>query len=211
MTCSLCDARKAKRFCPAVRSEICPQCCGQEREETLDCPLDCPFLIEARQREKRAGIDPEKFPYKDIRVSETFLRQNEDLLTALGRFVAAAAAQTPGVADSDAREALDALARTYKSLQSGVYYQTMPGSGPAQGMVAQIQEMLQQFRAAETERTGVTRIRDVDVLGLLVFLLRMAMDEDNGRKRGRRFLTSLYTHFPPAGPLGPQAPLIVQP
>ena len=198
MTCSICKGRKAKRHCPAVRSEICPQCCGKEREETLDCPLDCPYLVEARSHEKLHGLDPEDFPYKDIRISDNYLRQHEDLLTALGQFVLGAALNTSGAVDADVRDVLEALARTYKSLESGVYYETMPQSPVGQIIVRQIQESVQRFRTEETQRTGVTSTRDTDVLAILVFLLRMAIDRNNGRKRGRSFIDFLLRHFAPA-------------
>lgn len=198
MTCSICNSRKAKRHCPALRSEICPQCCGREREETLDCPLDCPYLIEARSHEKLRGLDPEDFPYKEIRISDTYLRQHEDLLTALGQFILEAALNTAGAVDTDVRDALEALARTYKSLESGVYYETMPQSPIGQIIVRQIQESVQRFRTEETQRTGLTSTRDADVLAVLVFLLRMAIDHDNGRKRGRSFIDFLLQHFTPA-------------
>ena len=210
MTCSICDSRKAKRFCPALRSEICPQCCGQGREETIDCPLDCPYLIESRQREKRAGLTPEDFPCKQIRITEAFLRDREVLLNAAGHSVLAAAFQTPGAVDRDVRDALDALVRTYKSLESGVYYQTMAQSPVAQAIVAQIEGRLRAFREEEARRTGVTRTRDADVLGILVFLLRMAMDENNGRQRGRRFLDSLYRHFQ-TGAAAPETSSLIVP
>ena len=41
MSCVICEKRKEKRFCPAVHGRICPQCCGEQREVTLDCPSDC--------------------------------------------------------------------------------------------------------------------------------------------------------------------------
>ncbi len=211
MTCSICSTRKAKRYCPALRSEICAQCCGQGREETIDCPLDCPYLIESRQHERRSGLSPEDFPYKEVRVTETFLREQEELLTATAQFVLAAAFEAPGAVDRDVRAALDSLARTYKSLESGVHYQTLPDSPVAQDVAAQIQGALQHFREEETRRAGLTHTRDVDVLGVIVFLLRMAIDHDNGRRLGRSFIDFLHGHFRPATPsaaAGP-SPLIV--
>jgi hypothetical protein len=209
MTCSLCDARKAKRHCPALRQEICSPCCGESREETLDCPLDCVFLGESRERERRPGLDPEQFPYKEIQITEKFLYDHEELLTAAGNIVMTAAFQVPGVVDRDVREALDALARTYKTLESGVYYETLPQSPVAQAVAAAIQRGIQEFRQEETRRTGVTRTRDVDVLGILVFLFRMALDEDNGRRYCKRFLHSLYDHFAPDQPAGARSSLVV--
>ena len=209
MTCFLCDSRKAKRFCPAVRTQICPQCCGKEREETLDCPLECPYLQEGREHEKPAGLDPSAFPYQEIQVTEKFLRDHEDLLTATAQFTLGAAFQAPGAVDRDVRDALDALVRTYKTLESGVYYQTMPQSPIAGAIVAQLQQALQQFRQQDAERTGVTRTRDTDVLGVLIFLLRMALHDDNGRRLGKSFLHNLYRHFQPTQPTPSPSPLIV--
>jgi len=36
VSCAVCEIRKEKRFCPAVHGRICPQCCGEQREVTLD-------------------------------------------------------------------------------------------------------------------------------------------------------------------------------
>ena len=58
MSCAICQTRKEKRFCLAVHGRICPQCCGEQREVTLDCPSDCVYLQQARQHEKpRAAED----------------------------------------------------------------------------------------------------------------------------------------------------------
>ena len=57
LSCAICEIRKEKRFCPAVHGRICPQCCGEQREVTLDCPHDCPYLIQAREHEKPRSAD----------------------------------------------------------------------------------------------------------------------------------------------------------
>lgn len=209
MTCAICESRKAKRHCPALRSEICSQCCGKEREETLDCPLECPYLIESREYERRAGLAPEDFPYKEVRISDTYVRQHQELLYAVAHFILGAALHTPGAVDRDVREAVDALARTYKSLESGVYYETVPQSPVAQGIAKQILERLNHFRNEERNQTGLTRTRDADVLGIAVFLLRIAIDRDNGRRRGRSFIDFLRGHFATSQPKPLSSPLIV--
>ena len=52
MSCVICEVRKEKRFCLALHDRICPQCCGEQREVTLDCPPECPYLQQAREHEK---------------------------------------------------------------------------------------------------------------------------------------------------------------
>src|SRR5690348_14886480 len=126
MTCAICEIRRPKRFCPGINAEICTLCCGNEREVTVSCPLECEFLQEARRHEKPVELDPAQLPNRDIQVPEKFLREHEDLLAFLGQALAQASFGTPGTADPDVREALEALIRTYRTLQSGVYYDTVP-------------------------------------------------------------------------------------
>ena len=57
MSCALCHDRKEKRFCPALHDRICPQCCGEAREVTIDCPSDCVYLQQAREHEKPREAD----------------------------------------------------------------------------------------------------------------------------------------------------------
>lgn len=191
MACKLCETRRPRRFCPAVEGQICSLCCGREREVTLNCPLDCEYLREARKHEQITPASPDTFPNQDIRVNETFLRDNEALLVALGRSVMTAAMETHGAVDNDVREALAALIRTQRTLQSGLYYETRPDNTIAAELCRRIQAGADEFRRAEAERLQSTKTRDLDVLGVLAFLQRLELDRNNGRARGRRFIDFL--------------------
>ncbi|MEO7145567.1 MAG: hypothetical protein ABI165_18890, partial [Bryobacteraceae bacterium] len=96
MQCRICETRRPRRYCPAVRADICPMCCGSEREVTLDCPLDCEYLQEARKHERPRQLRSEDFPNRDIPVTEAFLREHDDLLLFTSRALLAAAFETPG-------------------------------------------------------------------------------------------------------------------
>jgi len=152
MSCAICHSRRPKRFCPGVRGDICTMCCGAEREVTVDCPLDCVYLRDAHRHEKITPTDPHDFPNKDIRVTEEFLRDHEQLLLFLARILVEAALATPGAADFDVRETLDALVRTYRTLQSGVYYETRPANPLAANMCHKVQAGVEEFRKQEPER-----------------------------------------------------------
>jgi hypothetical protein len=177
-----------------VRGEICAICCGTEREVTVSCPLDCEYLQEARRRERPAEIDPSQLPNRDIEVTEKLIAENEGLLTFLAGRLTQTALES-GAVDADVLEALDALARTFRTLQSGVYYESRPAGSYAAGIYAVLQEGIQEFRAEEQRRTGVTHTRDAAVLGLIVFLQRIALDRNNGRPKGRAFIDSMYRHY----------------
>ena len=196
MVCPLCEKRKAKRDCPARGGKICSICCGREREVTIDCPFECRYLQESRLHEQKDGLDPANFPFKEIRIDESFLHEKAALLTACGRSLLEGSSQTPGVVDHDTREALDALVQTYKTLESGIYYESRPVSLMAQQIGDHVQKKVREFREQQTREAGMTQTRDDDVLRMLVFLQRMALDRDNARPRGKAFLDFLRVHFP---------------
>jgi hypothetical protein len=210
MACEICDTRRPRRFCPGVRGEICSLCCGTEREVTVDCPLDCEFLRQARKHEKQQ--EPTEFPNRDIQLTDKLLRDNEDLLSFLSATILRTALGTPGVIDNDVREALDSLIRTYRTLQSGVYYESRPTNPLAAQIYGTLQEALAEYRKAEQQQLGMTRTRDADVLGLLVFLQHFELGQNNGRRRGRAFLDALrHVYCATPEPEAPPASSLILP
>jgi hypothetical protein len=194
MACAICETRRPKRFCPGVRGDICSICCGTEREVTVDCPLDCEYLQEARRHDRPVPLDESAIPNRDIRVTEAFLRDNEPLLVFIGRVLAGAAFET-GAVDFDVREAIEALIRTYRTLQSGVYYETQPSNLLAAGVYRGVQNAVAEFRRREQQSLGISKTRDADVLGVLVFLQRIELERNNGRRKGRAFLEELRSYY----------------
>jgi hypothetical protein len=189
-----------------MRGDICTLCCGTEREVSVDCPLDCEYLREAHKHEKPAPIDPATLPNRDIAVSEEFLQENEEFLTFLGGSLARAALRTPAVVDFDVREALEASIRTLRTLQSGLYYESLPANPLAAGLSRALQDAISEFRTAEAERLGMHKTRDSAALRLLVFLQHFELSQNNGRRRGRAFLDALLEFYPAAPEAEPPAP-----
>ena len=213
--CQICETRRPRRFCPGVRGEICSLCCGTEREVSVDCPLDCEYLQEARLHERPPDIDPETVPNRDIQVSESFLRDHEELLAVSVRALFEAAADTACAVDFDVREALDALVRTHRTLESGLVYETRPSNLVAASIQQAFRQAIDEYRKQHRERVGIETVRDADVLGILVFLQRLEIGHNNGRRKGRAFLDFLRTSLPqgqglpqPAGRLGGSSPLV---
>jgi hypothetical protein len=189
--CELCETRRARRACPGIRGQICSVCCGAEREVTVNCPLDCPYLEEARRFERVPEPDPATLPSPDVPISDEFLRRHAGLIALISQTIVETFRDVPQAVDSDVREALDSLVRTYQTLQSGLYYETLP-TNPLAGIFHQaIRRQLEQTRREVREATGSTPYRDVDILGALVFLQRVHYAHDNRRPRGRAFLHRL--------------------
>jgi hypothetical protein len=199
LTCSICEIRKEKRFCPAVHGRICPQCCGEQREVTLDCPSDCPYLRQAREREKPRPA--EQFDaaslFLQVEISEQFTYQREHLLMGLTYALAKAARADRTLNDRDLIGALTAMCTSYERLvNSGLHYQ-QPVTGAGQHAVAaQVEEMTKQYREAEQKQLGYSKLRDSDVLKSLVFLLRLAHGRTSGRPKSRAFIDLLFAQFP---------------
>jgi hypothetical protein len=194
--CRICETRKPRRSCPGVGGDICALCCGSEREVTVNCPLDCEYLLEARRHERENEVDPDQFPNRDVRITETFLRDHADLLTYSARALLEASLTTTGVGDNDVREALEAMIRTLRTAESGLIYESRPQNPYADAVVQKFQQSLEQLREHLRRELGMHTVRDAEVLGVLVFLQRMELTHNNGRRRGRAFLSFLLEHFP---------------
>jgi hypothetical protein len=138
-------------------------------------------------------------PNKDVRLSEKFLRDTEPLVFTLA--VALKRAMEAGSAvDFDAREALDAEIRTYRTLQAGLIYDTRSPNPYAATIQQKLREAVEEFRKEEAQQRGMHTVRDADVLGVLVFLQRLEMRYNNGRRRGRAFRDFLTGYLPEAAP-----------
>lgn len=196
-----------------MHGDICALCCGNEREVTVDCPFDCPYLQEARKHERTGRLNPDKLPNRDIRVSEDFLEEHDSLLLGTAKAVMLAALDTHGAVDGDVRDALEALIRTQRTLESGVYYESRPENPVANRIFSATRTGLEEFRKREHEALGMSRTRDGDILVMLVFLQRLELDRSNGRPRGRAFLDSLRGLLVAADvvPQGPSAPSLILP
>jgi hypothetical protein len=196
----LCEKKRARRYCPGVGGEICPTCCGAERENTIACPFECEYLQAAREHERPVELPLDQFPdhelpNKDIRITESFLRNQDHLVIWLSHSLVRAMESGQAV-DFDAREALDAIIKTYRTLQSGLVYETKPQNPYAAAIQQKLNEAIEELRKSVAEEAGMQLLKDSDVLGVLVFLQRMEIQHNNGRKKGRAFLQFLRNYFP---------------
>jgi len=199
LSCVICEVRKEKRFCPAVHGRICPQCCGEQREVTLECPLDCPYLIQAREHEKPRSadqIDPAAL-FLQIEVSDQFMYQHEHLLMGLTYALAKAARGDRSLHDQDLIAALTMLAKSYeRRVNSGLHYEQPLTSDSQRRAANEVETMVREYREAEQKHMGYSSLRDSEVLNGLVFLVRLAHGRTSGRPKSRAFVEFLFAQFP---------------
>ena len=199
MSCVICEVRKEKRFCPALHGRICPQCCGEQREVTLECPHDCPYLIQAREHEKPRSadqIDPAAL-FLQIEVSDQFMYQHEHLLMGLTYALAKAARADRSLHDQDLIAALTMLAKSYeRRVNSGLHYEQPLTSDSQRRAANEVETMVREYREAEQKHMGYSSLRDSEVLNALVFLVRLAHGRTSGRPKSRAFVEFVFAQFP---------------
>ncbi len=199
MSCSICEKRKEKRFCPAVHGRICPQCCGVQREVTLDCPAECVYLQQAHAHEKPRSIEEiePSAVFPKVEIGDRFIYEQEHLILGLSYALAKRARANRDVRDGDVIAALTSLSKNYETLaSSGLHYETQVTSVVQQAIAAEVQQMLKEYREAEQKHLGYSRLRDADVLRAFVFLLRMGLTRTSGRPKSRTFVEFLFRQFP---------------
>jgi hypothetical protein len=101
--------------------------------------------------------------------------------------------------DGDAREALASMIQTYRTLESGLIYESKPNNSYAAGLQAALNRAIEDLRKRIEEEAGLEvspGLRDKDLLGVLVFLQRLELQHNNGRRKGRAFLDFLRSYFP---------------
>lgn len=209
MSCAICEKRKEKRFCLAVHGRICPQCCGEQREVTLDCPRECVYLQQAREHEKPRRIEDldRSALFPQIEIPERFIYEHEHLVVGLSYALFKSASSDHTLMDTDLISALSSVITSYETLvNSGLVYETPIASMGRQAVAAEVQKMVKEYREAEHKHLGYSRLKDTDVLRALVFILRMAYGRTSGRPKSRAFVDFLYGQFPdrPSGATAPE-------
>jgi len=199
VSCAICEKRKEKRFCPTVHGRICPQCCGEQREVTLDCPSDCIYLQQAREHEKprpMQDLDPAAL-FLQVEIPDAFIYEHEHLIMGLSYALAKSARADRALSDRDLIAALGSLTKSQETLvNSGLHYETPIATAGQHAVAAEVQTMVKEYRDAEQKHMGYSRLKESDVLQALVFLLRMANGRTSGRPKSRAFVDFLFTQFP---------------
>jgi hypothetical protein len=199
VSCAICEKRKEKRFCPAVHGRICPQCCGEQREVTLDCPSTCVYLQQARVHERPRPLQDldQAALFPQVEIAEQFLYEHEHLIMGLSYALAKSAQADRAITDAELISALTSMAKKQETLvNSGLHYETPIASLSQQAVVAEVHKMLKEYREAEQKHLGFSRLHDSDVLGALVFLVRMGYARTSGRPKSRAFVDFLLSQFP---------------
>jgi hypothetical protein len=214
VVCSICQKRKAKRYCPAKGQNICAVCCGTEREVTIDCPSDCAYLMASRQHyDERREVDWERIPFADRAISRRVADARHDLLLELSYAVCSFVRDNPALVDADAQLSLQALAETYQTLTSGIVYEKPPDHRLQRDLYERLKTAVTEYKTDDTGQLMIARATplDSDIRDALILLTQLAAVRSNGRPKGRAFIDSLRSQFKPGAFEKPAPSLILAP
>jgi hypothetical protein len=154
--CPSCRTRSAKRWCPALRVDICAICCGSKRGVEIACPSDCPYLATARTHPPATVRRQQE---RDVAVLGPFMQGLTHveqqlfllLLTSIGR---GRPDPLHPMRDGDVVDATGAVAATLETAAKGVIYEHRATSMPAQRLATDLQTLLDEIGKHQTAPQG---------------------------------------------------------
>jgi hypothetical protein len=156
MKCILCELRKAKRYCPAKKMQICAVCCGEKRGVEINCPLDCPYYVEGqkyqqekitRQRVKKEGVQ------SYIRRAELYNKYPE--IFAKIELVLVGTFRTDGrLRNEEVAGALELVIKTLDTEKKGVLYNYMSESRVVNEIAIMVLAVIREHKDSPELRQG---------------------------------------------------------
>jgi hypothetical protein len=211
--CPICEKRRAERSCPAKGEKICAIDCGTQREVSIDCPTDCAYLLAAHrwEQEHPKPLAESEIPFPDVSFPGDLIHTRQEVLSGIGYTVLTYAAEQRSLSDGNVLAATQAMAETYRTLISGIYYEKPPDNPVAAGLYAALGKFFEDEKKHEAEHPEFPALKDTEIFHLLVFFLRFGRLRSSGRPRTRGFIEFLRAQFPREAGLTKEAPRIIMP
>ena len=144
----------------------------------------------------RLEIDWAKVPFAEVKFDRSFAETHGALLVEIDHAICQFAADHHEVVDADVLVALQTLAETYRTQTSGIIYEKPLDYLPQRALYDYLKASIAEFRKEDTQRAGMTTIRDSDVRDALIFLTQLCAVHNNGRPKGRAYLDLIRSQFP---------------
>jgi hypothetical protein len=208
MKCYICGTRKGKRYCPAGRTQICPQCCGEKRVVEIACPPDCIYLSSGQSyqagKKLTAQMLAEEDPVRRQRIylaGQQFAQELFDLEVEIIRF----AAGLSSLGDGDIMEAVETVRQTYQTEEKGLIYEHQSANPLAQSLAQELRQYLEKQRVAG-QRQAVMKLGDILLcLEVLEHEVRFHLDHKADRDS---YLRSIRRNHPESSAAEPQSRII---
>jgi hypothetical protein len=174
--------------------------------------VDCAYLAAAHRYEDQHKREiPANTPFLEERLPPGTLHTHQPLMAALAFTIAKTCMTQPSATDPDVLAALRALAETYKTLISGIYYEKVPDVPVQREIYTSLTALLDDLKQKQGAAGTLESLKNSDIFHVIIFLFRMGLLRGNGRPRSRRFIEFLRGQFPQAEELKREEPRIILP
>ena len=191
--CPLCEVRKSKRFCPAKATKICAVCCGEKREREISCPADCVYLQSGREYETERLAKRSPSLARTPRLWEpAFLQRYYGITLSLWTILAEQREQHIEIVDQDVGQALEGLLKTYRTLESGIYYDHAPASYSAKSIYEAVKAYLDKTHSSMDE--SIPRLKVGEILDCLQLQKELFIAISLPRPKSRAFLDHIQSN-----------------
>jgi len=212
VSCPTCEKRRPERFCPAKGEKICAVCCGKGREVSIDCPVDCTYLIAAhRYEDERPRALPNDTPLLDVEIPRDTVHIHQQVMAAFAFTLAKFCVAHHDATDTDVLAVLEAFAEMYRTLMTGIYYEKPPDGILRRELYGALTAFVAEIKQAQAQHGSSGALKDADIFYLLIFLYRMGLLRTNGRLRSRRYIEFLRRQFPETQELQREESRIIMP
>ena len=133
---------------------------------------------------ERRQIDWSNVPFSDAEISQRFAEAHSPLMIALLSCIGRYSRDHRQVVDTDVVASLKALAESYRTLSSGLYYEKPPDYLYQRELYQELKAALEEFQRIETQRQGLISTRNSDIRDALIYLTRLGAIRYNGRPKG---------------------------
>lgn len=116
-------------------------------------------------------------------------------MTAFADAIVRHRASDPSLLDIDVRDAFAALKATVRTLDSGIYYETLPENTGAGGLYSRIRSLVDEM--IQPQPTGPPALRVSEAPDVIDFVIVSVELHSGGRPKSRRFLDWLSSTLPP--------------
>src|ERR1019366_10543124 len=141
----------------------------------------------------------------------SLIHTREAALSGIGYTVSIYAREQSALSDADVLMATQAMAETYRTLLSGIYYEKPPANPLAAGLYAAFAKFIEDEKKRAPEQPEFSSLKDSEIFHLLVFFLRFGRLRSDRRPRTRGFIEFLRAQYPREMGLTKEEPRIIMP
>ncbi len=210
MKCVSCEQRKGKRQCPAKRSLICAQCCGEKRVLEIECPEGCEFLKMGRVKESKRHA--RHFMTTDPAQAQKRRRLIGELREFYGRieiFLAEERRSSRSLRDSDLIEALDLVLDSLRTEERGIIFARSCSNLFIDGLRRNLAGLIDSLRNPKEDQAE--RLRLTDAIDLLQCIREVADSYRNEGSATQGYVDSIARIYPPREKLASASSSIIIP